>query len=154
MTIKKHKKVLRNKLIDFLIQVQRIVIAQKKCIKDNQFEIKKNQKEHLLFLIEVLDNFEKLNEKISHQQDSFDPKALRVFKSFDIIKRKISNYLESQSVQKIVLDKNKVEINLCEVVDTEKTDDHNMKGKIKHVLHDGYMYSGEVLKSARIITYH
>lgn len=143
----------RRELVDFLVQIQKTALSQKKCIKDTNFTIKKNQKEHLLFLVEILENFDSLYARISNQKDRFDRTSLKVFNSFNIIRKKISNHLESHCVHKIDLDKNELEMGLCEVVETEEVDDHKLKGKVKSVLSQGYMHSGEVLKTARVITY-
>ena len=143
----------QKELVDFIVQAQRTIVHQRKCLKDVNFDMEKKTKEYLLFLIEIVENFDSLYEKISCQEDRFDRASLRVFNSFKIIRNKVSHYLESNSVQKIDLRDREVKINLCEVVDTEKTNDDEMKGKIKSILSDGHLYGGEVLKAARVITY-
>ncbi len=143
----------KEELVDFLVNVQKTVLFQKKEIKDTKFKIEKQQKEYFLFLIDVLDKFNGLYDTIASQTDRFDSTSLKVFRSFDIIRKKISHHLASESVHPIDLSDGLVKINLCEVVSSEEIDDDRMKGKIKNVLSTGYTHNDKVLKSTRVTTY-
>ena len=139
-------------LIDFLVRIQKEILSLKKCIKDNLHEKQKMQKEHLLFLVDILENLDRLNKTIAHEKHHFDEKSLLLFKSFDVIRKKIKKYLDGQKVCKIELGLHP-EMDFCEIVETEEVDDIKLNGTIKSVLSDGHMHAGKLLKPARVTTY-
>lgn len=143
----------KKRLIQFLVDVQKKILEQEKGLKDLRYKEKKNQKGNFLFLIEVLENFSTLQSAISAKENIFDKTNLKILRSYDMIHRKISNYLEGQGVQKINFHDNMPRIEYCKVIESEEVDNPSLKGKIKDIVSHGYTCSDKVLKYAQVITY-
>ena len=143
----------KEKLWNFLVKQQRIVLQQKKCIKDGHRKQSQLKRENFLFAIDVLEGLDSILEKVSTQKDRFDTKSLRVFSSFGVVRDKILDYLEGHSVHRINLEREGLDSHFCEVVDTEQAENEKDKGRIKAVLVHGYRHADEVLKVAKVVTY-
>lgn len=143
----------RTKLWNFLVKGQRIILQQKKYIKDIRHKENQKRRENFLFVIDILEGLDSILEKTSSRKDCFDTKTLRVFNSFSIIRDKILHYLEEHSVHRIDLEQGILDSRFCEVVETELADADKDKGTIKTVLVHGYRDADEVLKVAKVITY-
>ena len=142
---------IKNKLFEFIVQLQKKLL--KKEYKLSQFKQcqGREQQKFFLELIEMIDAFDNLNLRINDLQDQFDARALKYFKSYQRIGKKIERTLNEYGVKSISLTDKQAKIGLCEVIDTQKSSQHK-EGEVISILKKGYQYEERLLRPMQVIT--
>lgn len=119
---------------------------RKRTQREKQELIQYGNRDLLLRLLEVVDNFDNAFE--AGEKHSSDSKMLEGFK---MIRRNMMKIFEEYGVKEIEIEKgSKFDVNLHEAVMAMESD--LPEGSIVHVAQKGYMYGDRVLRHAKVVT--
>lgn len=104
----------------------------------------------LLALLEVLDDFDKLNGAIGAALTPEDKKAQRIVKNYELLHRRFLEMLKLFEVTQVDPPQGEPDPHLHKVAKTVYRPDA-IKGQIVEVAKAGYRWRGEVLRTAEVI---
>jgi len=139
-----------------LTKIRTKIVDNLKSILELQNKISSLQSERedlltafFLNLIEIVDSFENKISALSEKHVA-SPEAMKIIKSFEIIKRKIQNILKEYGVTQIEFPNNKLIIGFSKAVATEP-DSNKENDSIISVVRNGYIRASKVIREAELI---
>ncbi|HDH97926.1 MAG TPA: nucleotide exchange factor GrpE [Deltaproteobacteria bacterium] len=147
--MKRKKELLREKLIEFQLEIAELGHAHRE--QEQTFQAR--EKGWYLNLFEVLDAFENLDETIKAKEDCFDKTSRMLSKNIRSIYRKLIRLLKANHIVQIEFPDNKARMDYCKVVDTRESAGLGNE-TILSVVKSGYidMHQNTVLRKAEVIT--
>lgn len=142
---------MKSRLFDFIVELQQAALQS----QDNHTsQIKKfshKQKNQLLDIIELADDFQNLGNQIAQREPSGNLSHLKYVANYQRIGTKLDRVLQKWGVKPIQFLHNRAQMGLCEVVETHYSD-HHQDGEIITILKQGYQTETEILRMAQVIT--
>ncbi|MEA1867932.1 MAG: nucleotide exchange factor GrpE [Thermodesulfobacteriota bacterium] len=147
--MKREKELLREKLIEFQLEIAELGHA----LREQEQIFQAREKDWYLNLFDVLDAFENLDETIKAKEDCFDKTGRMLSKNIRSIHRKFIRLLKANNIVQIEFHDNKARMDYCKVVDTAES--AGLRDEtILSVVKNGYIDTQQntVLRKAEVIT--
>jgi len=103
-----------------------------------------------LCLIDIIDSFERIQESLSEKYIDKSNEAYKIINRYTTIQKKIMNILYKYGITKIEFPDNRLIVGLCEVIDTQPSN-NKKNDEIISIVRNGYIRGKELIRSAQII---
>ncbi len=141
----------KESLFKFIVQLQRDALKSDNDLRKLKQSWEEKHKELFSELIEIVDVFDNLKERVEGLQEHFDAKSVKYLKSYKKIGNKLEKILNKHGIKSIELFDKIAQIGLCEVIETQVSDQHE-EGEIISTLKRGFQLEDRVLRPAQVIT--
>jgi molecular chaperone GrpE (heat shock protein) len=119
-------------------------------IEQKELEKQDLLKKIALGIIDVIDSFERIEEKSITQEQNKDEKLPNIRKRYQIIQTKLIYLLQKYGITKIEFPEKQLIVGLCEVVETEN-DNSKENDEIVSIVKNGYIRGEKLIRAAQVI---
>lgn len=126
------------------------VISLNNEVEQKELEKQDLLKEIALSIIDILDSFERIEERILEKGLNAITGVEKTMKRYSSIQKKLLNLLQQHGITKIEFPDNRLIIGLCEVVETE-VDENRKNDEIFSIVKNGYIRGKELIRAAQVV---